>query len=351
MQQKQKIGIAMSGGVDSTTVALTLRDSFDVHGFFMKLAQPDFQQQQEKVRRLAERLDIPLTTIDLEEKFKQVVLEYFTSTYFRGETPNPCVICNHTIKFGVFLEAVLNHGMTKMATGHYATIVEKNTIYHLHCGQDDRKDQSYFLSRLTQAQLANVLFPLGRMRKTETYRIAAESGFTEFASGGESQDVCFLADTTVADFLRSRQSSPPQPGPVVTRSGQQLGTHEGLHKYTIGQRRGLGIAYTEPLYVIDLDTASNHVIVGGNDELFKKRIHVDDLHWLAGRPPALDRTYLVRIRYTHRGAAARLTLGPDDSGRLDFSEPQRAITPGQFAVFYDGDELLGSGLISKQQQP
>jgi tRNA-specific 2-thiouridylase len=277
------------------------------------------------------------------------VLEYFSTSYFTGRTPNPCVICNREIKFGLFLEAILAGGMTHMATGHYARLEQSGNIHRLFMGIDPRKDQSYFLSRLDQNQLARILFPLGGRTKESTYRLVEQHGFDDF-QGLESQDVCFLADTTIGDFLEGRSPRQNVAGPILSTAGEILGTHQGLFRYTIGQRRGLGIASDAPLYVVELDVERNAVIVGRNEELFRRRIRVTDLHWLAGTPPDTAGQYTVRIRYSHRGSAAALALHDDRYGEILFHEPQRAITPGQFAVIYDGTELLGSGIISAGEE-
>ncbi len=334
----------MSGGVDSTACALLLQKDFQVKGFFMHLAQPDFLAQKVRVEAIAAKIGISLQVIDLQKEFRQKVLNYFSGSYYKGLTPNPCVICNKEIKFGLFLEAILDAGMESMATGHYAKILKKDDRYHLHCGDDPKKDQSYFLSRLTQDQLAKVVFPLGEQTKTNTYSLVEEYGFDDF-HGQESQDVCFLENKQIGNYLEDRSTDQTIAGPIVSTSGKVLGSHKGLFRYTIGQRKGLGISSETPLYVIGLDATDNRVIVGKNEELFRKQIQVKQLHWLAGSAPDETNHYKVRIRYSHRGSMAKLALSDNDCGNIIFQEPQRAVTPGQFAVIYHETELLGSGVI------
>lgn len=341
---KEQIGIALSGGVDSTACALLLREHYEVKGFFMQLAQPDFAAQKDRVQAVADKLGISLEIIDLRQPFKQRVLNYFSSSYAQGLTPNPCVVCNKEIKFGLFLETILDSGMNKMATGHYARIVERDDSFHLHCGCDRQKDQSYFLARLTRQQLAKVLFPLGATSKKDTYLLVEQHGFVNF-QGKESQDVCFLENKQIATFLKDCAGGKDDTGTIVSLSGEVLGSHGGLFNYTIGQRKGLGISSAAPLYVIGLDTAANQVIVGGNEALFKSRIHVQNLHWLAGKAPDLTRKYQVRIRYSHKGSSALLVVDDNNCADIFFDAPQRAVTPGQFAVVYQDTELLGSGII------
>jgi len=337
----------MSGGVDSTACALLLRDRYQVEGFFMHLAQPNIAAQKLRVENLAARLGIPLHSIDLQRPFKEKVLDYFSSSYFQGLTPNPCVVCNREIKFGLFLDTMLQAGMSKMATGHYAQIKKIDKLYHLYTGIDDKKDQSYFLSRLSQEHLAKCLFPLGEWRKEQTYSLVLEHGFDDF-HGLESQDVCFLENKELGSYLENLAPGKDTDGPILSTGGKQLGRHRGLFHYTIGQRRGLGIAAAAPLYVVDLDVHANAVIVGDRNDLEKKRIAVQHCHWLAGTPPPENRTYTVRIRSTHPGSSARLQLVDETHGEIIFDEPQRAVTPGQFAVIYDGDEVLGSAVITRE---
>ena len=334
----------MSGGVDSTCTAIMLKEKYNVTGFFMQLAQPDLPQQIEQVSRIAERLDIPLKIIDLNNYFDDEVLSYFCSTYFNGLTPNPCIICNQRIKFGLFLNRMLDAGMTKVATGHYARIEKDGNSYQLLKGIDMNKDQSYFLSRLDQSQLAKVLFPLGNLTKVEIYDFAQRHGFHGF-KGKESQDVCFLADTSVADFLKSNLPNAAQSGDIVDTEGRILGSHSGIFNYTIGQRRGLGIPDASPYYVIALDPQENRVIIGKEKDLFADKITIDHCHWISGNPPIPESEYQVKIRYTHRGDQARLKRISDTSYRIKFNRPQKAITPGQYSVIYDGDEVIGSGEI------
>ncbi len=334
----------MSGGVDSTVCALLLREQYEIEGFFMRLAQPDFRRQKTEVVSVAKKLGIKLNIIDLRHEFEKKVLHYFSSSYLEGLTPNPCVVCNREIKFGLFMDNILHHGMDKMATGHYARILNNEGTYRLFTGVDPKKDQSYFLSRLDQIQLSRVLFPLGEKVKESTYTFVEQHGFDNFR-GMESQDVCFLQNKGIGPFLQICSPKADNHGPILSTSGKHLGYHHGLFHYTVGQRKGLGISSDTPLYVVGLDRTNNSVIVGKNEELFKSTIRIKALHWLTGSQPFLDREYTVRIRYSHKGATATIALEKDAYAKIIFKEPQRAIAPGQFAVIYDDSELLGSGII------
>lgn len=341
---KSRLGIAMSGGVDSTAVTLMLKERYQVHGFFMDLAQPDFREQKERVLQLAEAIGISLTVIDLKHQFKTQVLDYFSNYYLDGKTPNPCIICNRHIKFGLFLDAIIEAGMDRVATGHYATISRSGDRYFLHKGSDIKKDQSYFLSRLTQDQLSKIIFPLGSQAKETIYRYVEEQGFTDFR-GKESQDICFLKNRTVGSLIESGRSNIAGPGPVLSVDGTVLGSHNGLHKYTIGQRRGLGLPDLTPWYVCSMDLANNTLVVGKENDLWSHCLVGCSAHWLDEQAPPEGR-YQVKIRSTHRGTAAMLTHLDDHTFRLVFDEPQRAVAPGQYAVLYDGDRLIGSGEIT-----
>lgn len=309
----------------------------------MRLPHRRSAAQEERVRTIADRLGIALRVIDLRDAFEKEVLSPFADEYFRGRTPNPCMVCNHRIKFGMFQQAILGAGMDRMATGHYARLLAEGTRYRLYQGVDISKDQSYFLSRLRQEQLATALFPLGEQRKEDTYRLVEAQGFSDFR-GLESQDVCFLENRQIGSFLRARSPQGGASGLIRDSSGRILGKHNGLFHYTIGQRRGLGISAAQPLYVIALDSATDTVVVGSDSELNSNRLLARAWHWLAEAPPSTHQAYTVRLRSTHQGGQARLLLD-EDGGEIRFEQAQRAITPGQFAVVYDGAELLGSAII------
>lgn len=340
----RQVAVAMSGGVDSTvTAALLQQAGAEVRGVFMLLGQPDQEAQVEKVRGLAERLGIGLEVVDLREEFQARVINYFRSGYFRGETPNPCVVCNRTIKLGILLEKVLAGGAEFLATGHYVRLHRApDGVCHLRRGLDPGKDQSYFLCGLAPEQLRHMLFPLGEKHKSEVYELAAGLGLS-FTPSQESQDVCFLKGRELGDFL-AEAAPADSAGPVVTTAGCEVGRHNGIYHFTIGQRRGLGIPAHAPYYVVGLEAAGNRVVVGSNEELFRDRLWVPEVNWLAGAPE-LPTELAVQIRYRQRPVVACVSVAPGGGVEVVFADPQRAVTPGQFAAFYRGDELLGGGVI------
>lgn len=342
-----KIAVAMSGGVDSSvSAALLKRQGAQVTGVFMALAQPDLEEQLRWVKAVAASLDIPLAVIDLAEPFQRQVVDYFCDSYLAGSTPNPCMICNRRIKFGLLLDEARQRLKAELlATGHYVRLTrDPSGLCHLKKGLDPKKDQSYFLARLAQEQLARLCFPLGGFAKDEVYRMAAEFGLS-FRRTAESQDVCFLKHQSVADFVAARRPDIVRPGPIITGQGRELGRHAGIHRYTVGQRRGLGLPDASPWYVTGLAPERNAVMVGKEKELLRDELILPAAHWLSGQPPALPMACEVKIRYRH--PPCRVEIFPHEGGalRLVFATPQRAITPGQFAVFYAGDELIGSAEI------
>lgn len=331
----------MSGGVDSTvSAALLLEQGYHVEGFFMLLPVPGLEQQKEKVARVADKLRIPLHFIDLREAFSRQVLGYFLSSYQQGITPNPCIFCNQHIKFGLLLDVMHQKGMDKTASGHYAGIISTSTSHIIKRGADPRKDQSYFLCRLTSDQLQHHLFPLNELTKDTTFNKAETLGF-QF-NGEESQDVCFL-QSDLPSFL-STHGIEEQPGDIVTLEGQKLGTHKGVWRYTIGQRRGLGLPDATPWYVVALDGARNQVIAGKQDDLLHTELTVHSLIWHC-RPASFPWQGGVQIRSRHTAVQAEVIPLEHDRAKVIFTTPQRAVTPGQYAAFYVGDKLAGSGII------
>lgn len=342
---REKIGIAMSGGVDSTvSAALLLEQGFAVHGFWMELPLPGgCEEQARRVRGLAERLGIPLHQVDLRAKFTEAVIRPFLATYLAGRTPNPCVLCNQAVKFGALFREMRSQGMTRMATGHYARIDRgRGDSPLLRRGLDPAKDQSYFLCRLDAATLAHLILPLGALRKKEVYELAARLGLSG-AHGPESQDVCFLAGMSVAAFVAT-QNIPEQPGEIVDAAGRVIGRHRGLSHYTVGQRRGLDLPDATPWYVQALDSEHNRLLVAKGEELWSSGAVLSEVRWL-GAQPVLPWQSLTQIRGRHQPVAAVLAQEGSDRWRLTFSRPQRAVTPGQFAVFYEEDVVRGSGVI------
>jgi tRNA-specific 2-thiouridylase len=338
------IMVAMSGGVDSSvTAALLQQRGYTVVGVFMLLAQADGLIQAERARRIADSLGICLEVVDLAAEFKRQVLDYFSGAYQAGKTPNPCVVCNRTIKFGLLREFGRSLGITAMATGHYArTAVGPDGRVRLLTGLDPKKDQSYFLAALGQQQLAGLSFPLGETTKEEVYRAAAELGLSGLHSA-ESQDICFLHGRNLSDFFAGL---PLRPGDFVTRSGEVRGRHQGIHLYTVGQRRGLGIPDATPYYVVGLDPVGNQVVIGKEEDLWQDRLTLAEMRWTAGVAPELPQSFMVKIRYRHAAAPALVSQESDGSYSIKFTAPQRAITPGQFAVLYQDDEVIGSGAIA-----
>lgn len=360
MNARPRVVVAMSGGVDSSVAAaLLVEQGYDVVGMMMRLWSEDCGEggsnrcctpgQMADARRIAAQLGIPFYVIDTQDIFRRTVVQFFIDRYAAGDTPNPCLECNRHIRFEWLLGHALASGADYLATGHYARVVRApDGSARLLKACDPVKDQSYALSLLAQDQLRRVLFPVGDYAKTEIRAMAAARGLP-VAAKRDSQDLCFLADGDYRRFLREHAPAAARPGPILTRDGRQLGTHSGLLDYTIGQRKGLRISHSEPLYVLATDPARNALIVGTADELGRKSLTAGSVNWITEGPPADHFTAEIKIRYKARLAPGTVTVLPDGGVQVDFAEPQRDITPGQGVVFYAGEECLGGGIISRGQ--
>lgn len=347
----------MSGGVDSSVAAaLLVEQGSEVVGIMLRLwseLAPGEESTNrccsldavDSARSVACRLGIPFYLVNAEEQFRTAVVEQFIAEYGAGRTPNPCVVCNRTVRFGFLLDYARRLGVDCLATGHYARVIEGSGGRRLlRRGVDRAKDQSYVLHCLTQAQLAAVRFPLGELTKPEVRALAAARGLPS-AGRAESMDLCFAADGDYRRFLRDWSPAAVAPGPIVDRQGRVLGQHRGLPYYTIGQRKGLGIAAQRPLYVLALRPVDNSLVVGSADELGTLSLAVEAVNWIAGEPPAAAFDAEVQVRYHARPVAA--TVMPRDGGaEVRFAAPLAGAAPGQSAVFYDGDVCLGGGVIA-----
>ncbi|MCK5145373.1 tRNA 2-thiouridine(34) synthase MnmA [bacterium] len=349
---KKRVLVGMSGGVDSSVAAAILKEKgYDVVGVTMRFwGERNRCCSLEDVvdaQKVAAKLGIPHYVMHFEDEFKREVVDYFVDEYQLGRTPNPCVVCNPKIKFGILLEKARELGAEFIGTGHYAVINRPKMPdgrYRLSRGRERGKDQSYFLARLPQDKLRHILFPIGTFPK-DKIRAMAHRFDLEIASKSESQEVCFIADGDVPAFVERQMGEQYPDGDIVDIEGNVLGRHRGIIGFTIGQRKGLGIALGKPAYVTAIDARKNQIIVGDDSGLYKRHFISLNAHWIGldSLDAAMDVT--IRIRYKHKPARGRISPMKDGSVEVEFDEVQRAITPGQLAVFYNGDEVLGSAWI------
>ena len=350
-----KVVVALSGGVDSSVAAALLHEQgHEVVGVTMRLwSAPGCEEEnrcctpqtRELAAQLAEQLGIPFHILDAQQAFRQAVVQRFLDGYSRGDTPNPCVYCNRYLKWDYLWQFAQSIGAEAIATGHYARLREgTDGTYELWKGVDATKDQTYFLSLLTQQHLAHTLFPLGEYTKVDVRQIAHERQLPS-ADAPESQDLCFLGKRDYRDFLCEYAPHAVQPGEIVDRQGKVLGSHNGLAFYTIGQRKGLPAA-AQALYVYQKDQEHNRLVVGTEAELGADSMQVREINWIAGNPPTEHFEAEVKIRFKAVPALAQVEVQPDGSAMVHFAKPLRDITPGQLAVFYQGEKVLGGGWIN-----
>jgi tRNA-uridine 2-sulfurtransferase len=355
-----RVVVAMSGGVDSSVAAALMAEAgHDVVGLSMQLydqratvdGAPAFGSccsldDLHDARRVAHQIGIPHYIVNFEREFRSTVVDNFVREYTAGRTPIPCVHCNADLKFATLAERAAGLDAAAVATGHYARVEydEDRRRYRLLRGVDHSKDQTYFLFTLTQDQLAHALFPVGHLNKTEVRQYAERLGLS-VADKPDSHEICFVPDGDTAKFVERHTAAPPAAGDIVDAGGRVLGEHQGIHRFTVGQRKGLGLSTGKPMYVLKLVPADQQVVVGEREALGSRTLDATGVNWIAGAPPEGPTRVTARIRHRHEDAPATVESTGDATAHLVFDEPQAAITPGQAVVFYQGDEVVGGGWI------
>ena len=361
-RMEKHVAVALSGGLDSAVAAALLKnESHQVMGLHFRTgyealsggadSSDRLSRLDSRAERVASQIGIPLEVVDCSQAFEREVVRYFVDAYRSGQTPNPCMVCNQRIKFGLMLEVAKARGASTLATGHYARIRRgEGERLCLIKGVDQEKDQSYFLALLNQAQLGGASFPLGAYTKKQVKDMAGSFGLTSFRAG-ESQELCFVGERNYKEFLSKHAGLPSKPGEIVNTAGNVLGHHNGLHAFTIGQRKGINIPGPAPYYVLRLDQERNRLVIGSKSELAVTECLVKEINWIGFEPPARPVSVNTRIRYRHQEAESTLTPLNGHAAMIRFSKPQYAITPGQAAVFYKDQRVLGGGWIVPKTSP
>lgn len=341
---RKTVSVGMSGGVDSSVAAYLLKeDGCEVFGCNLKMYKGDESADTSDARAVATRLGVPFSADDYSDGFDSSVIKYFTDSYLGGKTPNPCVFCNKNMKFPCMLAHADKNGCDYVATGHYARIKEENGRFLLMRGVDTKKDQSYMLCMLTQDILSRTLFPVGSLTKAEIREIASGIGLT-VADKKDSQDICFIKNTDYSSFIKEKCSCDIPEGDFCDLNGKCIGRHKGIISYTVGQRKGLGISSDEPYYVVSKNPSQNTVILGREKDLYTTRVAVKNMNFIPFDAPSGDFFATAKLRYSSHDSPCRV-IPTDDGVILEFDTPQRAVTPGQAAVLYDGEVVVGGGEI------
>ncbi|NLM11440.1 MAG: tRNA 2-thiouridine(34) synthase MnmA [Clostridiaceae bacterium] len=357
----KKVMVGMSGGVDSSVAAAILKkEGYEVIGVTLQIWPDDLPGPQpeggccslsavDDARMVAFQLDIPYYVLNFQDIFEKNVIDYFVDEYTKGRTPNPCIACNRYVKFDAMLKKALSMGIDYIATGHYARIEHDASSgrYLLKRSVTDKKDQTYALYNMKQYQLERTLFPIGSYNKETVRRIAEELGFI-VADKPDSQEICFVTDNNYAGFISSRVKEPGRPGYFVDTEGNILGRHKGIYNYTIGQRKGLGISVGKPMYVVKIDVKNNRIVLGESGKEYSDGLIASDLNWIAFEKLEGPIKAMAKIRYSAKESQAVISPLGNGKVKVEFTFPQRAVTPGQSVVFYDGDIVLGGGIIEEQ---